>query len=129
MGRGRRLTDKEKRMIQALTNDKKTVTEIANATGRSRKAIRNYQRALRFGARPLKLGPPRKLSSKLVSAMIRKARTGEYSANDLKKMYNARVTVRRIQQVLHCAQHLRYKKMLMAPPHPPPQARAHYLGT
>lgn len=68
MGCGRRFTEKEKRMVQALTNDKKIVTEITNVTGRSRKAIRDYQRALRFGAQLVKHG----LSPKLVTAIIRK---------------------------------------------------------
>ena len=115
MGRGRRLTEKEKGMIQALTDDKKSVMEIERRTGRSRKAIRNYQQALRFGRKPAKVGPPRKLSKKLVAAMVRKARTGEYSANDLRKMYDAPVTLRRVQQILQEAEHLEYKRMLKAP--------------
>ena len=54
--------------------------------------------------------------AKIGDSNNQKTRTGEYSARDLKKMYNAPETVRRIQQVLHCAQHLEYKKILMEPP-------------
>ncbi len=64
MGRGRRLTEKEKGMIQAMTDDKKSVTGIERRTGCSHKKIRNYQQTLRFGRKPAKVGPSRKLSKK-----------------------------------------------------------------
>ena len=115
MGRGRSLTEKEKGMIQALTDHKKSVMEIECRTGCLRKAIRNHQQALRFGRKPAKVGSPRQLSKKLVAAMVRKASTGEYSANDLRKIYDASATLCRVQQILQEAEHLEYKWMLKAP--------------
>ena len=116
MGRGRRLSDKERGMIEALTAEKLSPTEIARRIKRSTKAVRNAQRALRFGAPPRKLGPPRKVSQKLIKAMVRKARLGEYTARDLKQMYKVPVGVRRIQQILRNDDNLAYRKMKLSPP-------------
>ncbi len=48
--------------------------------------------------------------------MVVKARTGEYSANDLRKIYCAPVTVRRVRKIPQEAEYLECKKMLGAPP-------------
>ncbi len=44
------------------------------------------------------------------------ARTDEYSANDLSKIYGAPFNVRRVRNIFQEAEHLEYKTILRSPP-------------
>ena len=87
MERGRRLTEKEGGVMEALTQQKLSPKKIARRINRSPKAVRNAQKALRFGAPPRILGPARKVSPKLVNAVVLKERLGKNTARDLQEIY------------------------------------------
>ena len=62
------------------------------------------------------IGRPRKISPKVVRALIWKARTGVYTASELRRMFQVNVSVRRIKQILQADDRLTWKRMKRAPP-------------
>ncbi len=115
MGRAKSLTDSEKQVVLALSEDSKSEREIAERIGRSKNAVHNVIVALRTGRTRHRRGGKRFVTPALVRAMIRRACTGLYSARQLHGMFKCKVSVRRVQKILSGADHLVYKKMTPTP--------------
>ena len=79
------------------------------------KAVRNFWKRLQAVIKTVRRGAPRKLLPKLARAIVRRARSGKYSAKQLEQHYNAGVSVRRVQQVLAAAPELEWRKIMLAP--------------
>ena len=115
MGRGKSLSERERTEIRVLHEEGYNQSEIARRVGRSRKSVTNVISNLSADHAGRRRGAIRKLSPKLTRAIIRRARTGNYTARELANFYNVDVSVRRIQQILCAASFLQWKKCLRAP--------------
>lgn len=100
MPRGPLLSEEECAVILALFREGKRITNIESELGRSRSAVhRVIERGqVRRGAR--RGGPRRKLYGSACRLLIRNARTGQFSARILQKLYAPMLAVRRMQQLL-----------------------------
>ena len=103
MGRGRALSQRECDEIKIYSNEGYNPTQISKRINRSVKAVRRFLKRLQAGIKTVRRGAPRKLSPKLARAIVRRARSGLYSAKQLQQHYNAGVSVPRVQQVLAAA--------------------------
>ena len=83
MGAGKNLTEKEKGEIEAYTEAGWSQRKIAKAIGKDEKAVHNHQKRMKSNKMPPKTGRKPKLSDRMVSSLIRKARSGSYSAREL----------------------------------------------
>ncbi len=98
-------------MILTLAAEQKSEHEIAARVRRSKTAVCNVLiRSATPSARP-QVGKPRQFTAKSARAIVRKASYGRHSARQLRDMYSAPVTVRRVQQLLQDTAHLQYKRM------------------
>ena len=98
MDRGKRLS--EVATVHALDEEGLRSAEIARRVKRSRNAVVNVLKTKKSQKSMKKLGRPRKISPKVVRSMARKARTGEYTASQLRSMYGLDVNLCRVQQLL-----------------------------
>ena len=68
---------------------------------------------------PSKMGRKPKLTDRIITSLIRKARTGSYSARELTSIahndFEVDIGVRRVQQITSDAPFMKYLKMLTAP--------------
>ena len=119
MPAGTNLTDREKGLIEAYTVENWSQRAIAKELGRSKKAVYNHQKRLKSSKSPKKQGRKPKLSDRMMKTLIRKARTGEYSARQLVSVasndFKVDIGVRRMQQIISEAPFMKYLKMLKAP--------------
>ena len=116
MSPGTRLSDAEVAKIRTLHEEGHRPAEIARRVKRSRNAIVNVL-TQKISKKNLKrIGRPRKISSKVMRALIRKARTGVYTAAELRRMFQIDVSVRRVQQILQADDSLSWKRINSAPP-------------
>ena len=115
MGRASHLSSGEIAVVRAHADDDKTITEIATRLHRSATAVRNVLSKSPMHRVQEKRGRPRKISSKLVRALRRKARTGNYNARELRCFFELDCTVRRVQQLLNEDPRLSWNKMRNIP--------------
>ena len=119
MPAGTNLTDREKGLIEACTAENWSQRDIAKELGRGKKAIYNHQKRLKSPKLPKKQGRKPKLSDRMMKILIRKARSGEYSARQLVSVanndFNVGIGIRRMQQIISEAPFMKYLKMLKAP--------------
>ena len=87
MGRGTALSPAEHTKIDVLEEEGYNPYEIARRLYRSRNTVVNAIRAKTNESKNGRIGKPRKISPKHVCAMIRKARTGLYTASDLRRIF------------------------------------------
>ncbi|CDF35485.1 unnamed protein product [Chondrus crispus] len=110
MPRGPPLSDIEKGQILALHHQLMSLRDISKELGRSVGAIQRFLKNPSRTSRAYALVTGQKLTVREEKAMIRKASTGNFSAQDQKKDLGLPVEVRRIQQILSATLHLKYKK-------------------
>lgn len=115
MPKGISLTTEERAVVLALFKEGVSRSRIAMEVKRSRSAISKVIREgqVRGGCR--RRGPKRKLKIRVVRLIIRAAKTGEYTARELRDKYAPDVTVRRVQQVLQSDPELCWERMNVAP--------------
>lgn len=115
MGAGKKLTPQQRGAIEALARRKFSHRAIAKDQGCSKTAVFNLLHRSRVPRAPAKLGPKPKLTETLKRAILRKGRRGDHSAEQLRVMFKAPVSTRRIQQLLSSDEYLEYVPMLKAP--------------
>ena len=115
MGKGKDLTDTEKKVTLALAEKNKSVRYISEKVGRSETAVHNIISASKSGRSNCRPGPKPKISKTQHRVITRAASNGTRTAREIRDTYNCNVTVRRVQQVLRKAPHLKHKKMLIGP--------------
>ncbi|CDF40637.1 unnamed protein product [Chondrus crispus] len=114
MPRGPPLSDIEKGQILALHYQLTSLRDISKELGRSVGAIQRFLKNPSRTSRARAHVTGEKLTVRQEKAMIRKASTGNFSAQDLKDL-GLPVGARRIQQNLSATPHLKYTKMTTAP--------------
>ena len=119
MGAGKDLTQAEMVKIEALTAANWTQRRIAQEIGRDKKAVFNHQKRMKTGKELRKTTRTSKLSDRMIRFAVQKAQTGQYSARQITGMINndfkIEIGVRRIQQIISGAPHMKYLKMIKAP--------------
>lgn len=115
MGRGVALSDFEKGQILAFHSECLTEREIAANLNRSKTVVHNFLKAQEERKKQYKLGRKPKISQTATRALLRHASTGKYFARDLQTKLNLPVSVRRVQQLLHNAPFLQFKKKKREP--------------
>ena len=119
MGVGRNLSEKQKGEIEAYTEAGWSQRRIAKAIGKDKKAVYNHQQRMKSPKPPSKMGRKPKLTDRMITSLIRKARTGSYSARELTSIaqndFEVDIGVRRVQQIISDAPFMKYLKMLKAP--------------
>ena len=115
MGRASHLSPEEIAVVRALAHDGKSYAEIARRVNRSATAVRNVLLKTADHKMQDRRGRPRKISPKLVRALRRKGRTGNYTARALRGFFQMDCTVRRVQQLLSTDTRLSWKKMKSKP--------------
>ncbi len=116
MVKGTPLTIAEQSAILALYRAKMAMQEISKEVKRSHSAVRTVVLHGRVRRRGARRGPPLKLKDATRRLLKRRARTGLYTARELRNHYAPHITVRRVHQVLHEAPGLRWASALVAPP-------------
>ena len=115
MGVGKDLTEAEMAKIGALTAANWTQRRIAQEIGRDKKAVFNHQKRMKTGKATRKASRTSKLSERMIRFVIQKAQTGDYSARQITAMinndFNVEIGVRRIQQIISAAPHMKYVKI------------------
>ena len=111
MGRGKSLTEAETAKVQTLSEEGYKPAEIARRVRRSRNAVVHVLNSRKANICSPRIGRPRKISPKHVRAMLRKARSGNYTHTKLRGMFRADVSVLRVQQLLHQDHRLSWKRM------------------
>lgn len=112
---GRMLTKEEKAVIRAYAQDGLSIRVTAELVRRSRTTVSSLVGTCAGLHVCKKRGHRPKLSSRIKRRIFRAARTGRYSARQLRDKYDAAVTVRRIQQPLCQDAFLGYTRMQRAP--------------
>lgn len=115
MGRGRRLTPREIYAIQALSVDIGNHSEIVRHIGCSRKTVRNVLTSLNHAQTVKKEQCTAKVVSKMVRAIVLRARTTGCTVSAIQTTYDLKVAVRRVQQILRDAEFMNYVKLKSAP--------------
>ncbi len=112
---GQSLTKEERSEVLKLYEGGKTITAIYVIINRCCSAVRRVitQGTKQGGQR--RTGPKRKVLQREVRLLLRQARTGEYSARQLRDLYAPMVTVRRVQQLLAADPHLTWRRPHAAP--------------
>ncbi len=115
MTQGVALTEAEQEVIRALHREGRTSRYVSTMTNRSRDAVLSVIRrgVVRAGGR--KRVVRRKLFNRVVRLIVRQARTGLYTARELRDRYAPHVTVRRVQQLLAAEPDLRWERAPAAP--------------
>lgn len=116
MPRGVGLTQKKQRTILSLAKAKMDMHDTAKHVQRSYSAFRTVVLRGPVRATPQRRGAPPKVPPATVRLIIRKARTGLYSARALRNLHATNVTVRRVQQILSEAPELSWLTGVRAPP-------------
>ncbi len=126
MGRGQSLTFEEEAKIDALLGENLSEREIAANIKRSKTSVHNYITQSESRRSADRRGRKATISKYTIHAMVREARKGESSAWEIRNIYHAPVTVRRVQQYLSSAQYLKHAKLLQAPRLPMEQKGARF---
>jgi len=98
------LTIEEQSKILALHRVKMKPAQIARESGRGRVLQKDRKR-----------GPKSTLTLAARRAIVRAARSGQYTARDVQTMHAPHLSVRRVQQLLHAEATLVYRKACVAP--------------
>jgi len=115
MPRGTHLSLEERRVILRLFDSGFRVAEIAEATQRSRRAVKAVlDEPGKMSALP-RSGRPPKLSATAKRRLVREASKGESSARELNVMLDLPVSVSRTRAVLSSTPHLRYSRVNRGP--------------
>lgn len=115
MARGVALTNEEQASILALCRAGTSLRDIASNVSRSVTAVRNVLKVGRVRMRQRKRGATPKLSAQTRRIIIRKARTGLFSARQLRDNHAPFLSIRRVQQILAATPDLRYVNVEKAP--------------
>jgi len=115
MPRGKRLTEKEQGKALALFAEGFSQVAIAKRLQRSRSVIQNllrdpdaYGQTKRPGRKPVLSGPAKR-------ALLRAARKGEMSANQLRIHFKLPIKLSRVKEILRKEPSLAWKPMVRAP--------------
>lgn len=110
MPHGEHVSSEERVAVLVLAEENQTVSTISVRTGRARSTVRKIieSGSVRGGAR--RPGPKSKLTEPAYHVLIRKARTGRYSARELQGRYAPMLTVRRVQQLLAAVSDLSWER-------------------
>ncbi|KAG2782499.1 hypothetical protein PC129_g6667 [Phytophthora cactorum] len=116
MGRGKALTDQEHWWIIGLHDGGVSLHEISRKTGRSRTSVRKAIKTERgpqsdSGGDKPSAGRRPALTEREVRLLVRTAATGEHFAAALKTKIGIKASVRTVQRILQCTDHLVYTKM------------------
>jgi len=115
MPRGRQLSLEERKLIIRLFDSGNTVTKIANALERSRRAVKSVlDNTGKLRASP-RSGRPPNLTTVAKRRLIREASKGESSARELNIMLDLPITGSRTRAILSAAPHLKYSRMKRGP--------------
>ena len=110
MPRGKLLSDFEKGQILAMKREFISICEIDRTLGRSPGAVKN------FCTHPKQVDAQKctrnatKITKKQTRLLLREANKDEKSCRELKLCLDIGIGIRGIQQILHAAPHLKYKK-------------------
>ena len=115
MGRKKDLTSEEKSVILALAAENKSVRHIASSVQRSKSAVHQFLVASKGGSKGGRSGAKPKITKTQNRAIVKAASKGIRAAREIRDTYSCDVTVRRVQQLLRNAPHLKHKKMLTGP--------------
>ena len=115
MPRGKLLSDYEKGQIVAMKRECVSIREIARTLSRSPGAIQNFLRNPRRVDGRKCTRNATKITKTQTRLLLREASKGEKSCRELKLSLEIDMGVRRVQQILRQAPHLKYKKMLTRP--------------
>lgn len=115
MPRGTLLTELEKGQILGLHSSCISVRAIAIELNRSRACVSTFLERHGKNLPDKKNKNASKLSPQRKRALLREAKKGESSANELRVALNMPVSTRRIQQIISADPHLRYRKIAKAP--------------
>lgn len=115
MGRAKHLTSEESAVIRALHAEGLSQNTISTRVGRSRGAIQRVLRTCENENRVEKRGRKRLISERVCRAIVRKGRSGQYTANMLRTQFRLPVGVRRVQQILASAEFCDFEKRKKAP--------------
>ena len=115
MGHGTDLTREEQSAILMLNNEHYGPRCIAQKGKRSGSAVAAVVKGGRVCVQSKRKRRKRKISTSLHRLLLRKARTGKYTARQLRDSFATTVSVRRVLQLLHAAPALHWGRMLRAP--------------
>ena len=118
MGRGTKLTSDQIAVVKALHNEKKSVRKIAEAIKKSPTAVQNCIKRVGSNVRRKKLGRPSTITPQFRRAIMRSVvRDPEerVTASRLLTRYQPKVGLRRVQQLMQEAEHLRWTRITSAP--------------
>lgn len=115
MTKGKDLAEAEKSVIIGLSEEKKNVQYVTERIGRSKTAIQNALSSSKSGSYSNRPGTKPKITKSQYRAIIRADSKGALTTREIHHTCNSSVTVRRIQQVLVNATHLKCKKILIGP--------------
>lgn len=115
MGRGKPLTDIEKRQIIALNEEKLSANAIAGRIDRSWTVVNKFLSNPDAYGTKKSPGRPKLLSPAATRRLLREASKMGVSASTLKERLDLPVSVRRIQEVLHNATSTVHQKRLACP--------------
>ena len=92
-----------------------SVRVIASRVGRSKSAVQSLMHGLRNGKHMKRCGPKSTVTKTQHRAIVRAASTGLHIAREVHSIYRCNVSVRRVQQMMQKAPHLKYRKMQTGP--------------
>lgn len=116
MQRARHISIDERRVIMNLHDRGEMNTdETGEVVSRVRGIVHNVVRNRNQLSSSLKSGRPKKLSPQDLINLLRKARTGLYTARQLKTILNLDVCVEHVQSILRSDKHLRWIRMKKKP--------------
>ena len=115
MARGRTLTEQERGKILTFKEMGLSHRAIARKIGRSPRVIRNFLVDPKQYASKKKRGSCGRISSRDKRRLLYLASNQITSASKLQRSMDLKISIRRVQQLLHDASHLRYRRMRKVP--------------
>lgn len=121
--KGSVLTTEEQSAILALHRSGQDIPSIVDNVSRSESSVRRVIIRGRVREQPRNRGAKPKISNLLGRLIVRHARTGRYTARQLRDAYAPCITVRRVQQLLQNAPDMTWTRAVTAPPLTPSHRR------
>ena len=126
---GRTLTEQERGKILTFKEMGLSHRAIARKIGRSPRVIRNFLVDPKQYASKKKRGSCGRISSRDERRLLYLASNQITSASKLQRSMDLKISIRRVQQLLHDASHLRYRRMRKVPRWPITISKTEFTGS